>query len=251
MLRRRFHLTTLAAATWLLVVALPGVALADYGDVICEESDPYCEIAVGDDDEGESPETPPNGDDGEGGSSDPNGGGEVDCTVQPGEMPSEECVPDPQVAGIADLAEEARDRLELPGPEIAASPGERQLVHLPTWLAVSESSWDSLSASVTAGAVTVTATAAPSRVEWDLGDGSAVTCDGPGTIWRPGMEPEAESPDCGYTYTRSASEVVVSATVCWTVTWSSTTGQGGSFSDLATTSQAVWEVAEARSVIVR
>jgi hypothetical protein len=65
------------------------------------------------------------------------------------------------------------------------------------------------------------------------------------------MDPEAESPDCGYTYTRSASEVEVTATVYWTVTWSSTTGTGGSFADLATASQAVWEVAEARSVIVR
>lgn len=248
---RRFRLMTLVAATWLLVVALPGEALADYGDVICEENDPYCEIAVGDDEEGESPEPPSDGENGDGDPSDPYGGTEVDCTVQPGQVPSEECLPDPQVAPIADLAEEARDRLVLPGPEIAASPAERQLVQLPTWLAVSESSWDSVSVSVTAGAVTVTATATPSRVEWDLGDGSVVVCEGPGTVWRPGMDPEAESPDCGYTYTRSASEVEVTATVYWTVTWASTTGTGGSFADLATASQAVWEVAESRSVIVR
>jgi hypothetical protein len=242
---------TLAAATWLLVVALPGEAFADYGDVICEENNPYCEVAVGDDEEGESPESPSDGENGDGNPSDPNGGSEVDCTLQPGQAPSEECLPDPQAAPIAGLAEEARGRLVLTGPEIAASPGERQLVHLPTWLAVSESSWESVSASVTAGAVTVTATAVPSRVEWALGDGSVVVCEGPGTVWRPGMDPEAESPDCGYTYTRSASEVAVTATVYWTVTWASTTGTGGTFADLATASQAVWDVAESRSVIVR
>lgn len=245
---RRFHLMALIAATAVLVVVVPSEAYADWGDVVCEENDPYCEIAVGDDEDGESPESPFNGDGDPVDTDDATG---VDCVAQPGQPLPDECMPDPQVAPITGLAEQARDRLVLPEPELAASPADRQLVHLPTWLAVSESSWAPLSASVTAGAVTVTATAAPSRVEWELGDGTVVICEGPGTIWRPGMDPDAESPDCGHTYTRSASELAVTATVYWTVTWTSTIGTGGSFADLATASQATWEVAESRSVIVR
>lgn len=249
---RRIQLVAFAIGTGLFILTAPGNAFADYGNVICEENDPYCDITVGDD--GDSGD----GDSGGGGDGDdvnpnpgPGGGEVVDCTVEPGEEPLDACLPNPQFATIVGLAETARDRLVLPVPEIAASPSERQLVHLPTWLVVSESSWRTVSASVSAGSVTVTATAAPSRVEWHLGNGAVVVCEGPGTAWRPGMDPRAESPDCGYTYTRSAPQVEVAATVYWTVTWSSTTGSGGSFTDLATTSQVVWEVAEARSVIVR
>lgn len=239
-------------AILLLLVVLPGTASADLGEVDCDPQDPFCDILAGDDDEDDDGDSGGNGSDEDDGSTPGAGeGGEADCTTQPGQPLPEECIPDPQMTPIADLAEQARDRLNLPQPEMASSPADHQLVHLPTWLAVSESSWGSVSASVTAGAVTVTATAAPSRVEWDLGDGSVVVCEGPGTIWRPGMDPEAESPDCGHIYTRSASEVEVTATVYWTVNWTSTIGTGGSFDDLATASQAMWEVAEGRSVIVR
>lgn len=234
----------------LLLAALPGVAAADLGEVECDPQDPFCDIIADDDDASEPSD---GGGDGNSDGSETGGNGDtvIDCAVQSGQELPEECLPDPEAASIADLAEQARGRLALPAPAIAASPAERQLVHLPTWLAVSQSSWGPVSASVSAGAVTVTATASPSRVEWDLGDGSMVVCEGPGTIWRPGMDPEAESPDCGHTYTRSASGVEVTATVYWTVTWTSTTGSGGSFADLASASQAVWEVAESRSVIVR
>jgi hypothetical protein len=239
-------------AILLLLVVLPGTASADLGEVDCDPQDPFCDILAEDDDEDVDGASDGNGGSENDGSTPGGGEGEeVDCTTQPGQPLPEECMADPQMTPIADLAEQARGRLNLPQPEMASSPADRQLVHLPTWLAVSESSWDSVSASVTAGAVTVTATAVPSRVEWDLGDGTVVICEGPGTIWRPGMDPEAESPDCGHTYTRSASGVEVMATVYWTVTWTSTAGAGGSFADLATASQAVWEVAEARSVIVR
>lgn len=244
------RLMIFAGTVGLLIAVVPGTAFADYGNVTCDETDPYCEIAAGDDGGNDSSQPPSNGGGGEESPREGEDGGH-DCTEIPPEDWPEECLPDPQAVPIADLAAEARGRLVLPDPEMAASPATRQLVHLPVWLAVAESSWDTVSASVTAGGVTVTATAAPSRVEWTLGDGTEVICEGPGTVWRPGMDPEAESPDCGHTYTRSTLEAAVTATVFWTVTWTSTTGSGGSFTDLATTAQEIWEVAEARSVIVR
>ncbi|THV35687.1 hypothetical protein [Glycomyces buryatensis] len=247
-----------------VLLASPGTVMADNrGDVECPPGEPACDLYAGEDGEG-SPESPsddsptsPIGDDhDENGPAPGEGDGSECAAIEYTDLPVEEwpekCQPEPESDPVPGLAAAARDRLALPGPDLAASPADRQLVHLPVWLAVSESSWNSVSASVTAGSVTVTATAAPSRVVWDLGDGSEVECEGPGTIWRPGMAPDAESPDgCDYTYTRSASEVDVTATVYWTVAWTSTTGDSGSFADLATVSETTWEVAEARSVIVR
>ena len=51
-----------------------------------------------------------------------------------------------------------------------------------------------------------------------MGDGSTVTCDGPGTPYQAETDPKASSPDCGHTYLRSSAResgqaFVVSATV--------------------------------------
>jgi hypothetical protein len=241
---------TLIVLVFLASAPFQGAAQADLqGGVDCPPNEPSCDLSAGDG--GDDPsDSPPNGDDGDEGGQPPGSGEGPDCTGPIEELPVE-CLPEGEMAPIGDLAAQARDRLVLPGPEFAASPGERQLVHLPVWLAVDESSWRSVSASVTAGSVTVTATAEPSRAEWDLGDGTVVVCEGPGTQWTPADDPEGESPDCGYTYTRSAAEVDVTATVFWTVTWASTIGTGGTFADVATSTADTWEVAESRSVIVR
>jgi hypothetical protein len=65
---------------------------------------------------------------------------------------------------------------------------------------------------------TVTLTARPTRVVWDLGEGS-VECAGPGKPYRPGV-----ITGCGYTYRRSSAHVAggsyeVGATVFYTVVW--------------------------------
>jgi hypothetical protein len=249
------RLAVAVATLCLVVIGLPAAAFADWGDVTCEVDDPYCEIAAGTDETGDSSDPPSNGDGS--GTSDPGEGTGSECDeadfldLPVEEWPFECLIAEPQAVSIADLAATARDRLVMPTPELATSPADRQLVHLPVWLAVSESSWRQVSASASAGTVTVTATAAPSRIEWTLGDGTTVTCDGPGTLWQLGMDPAAPSPDCGHTYSRSSSAAQVSATVFWTVTWSSSTGSGGTFADLATTAAVTWEVAESRSVVVR
>ncbi len=142
------------------------------------------------------------------------------------------------------LRERAVDRLALPTPALHTSPrwDERGLlVHLPTWLWVDGSLWGPRSASASAGPVTVTATAAPQRVIWRMGNGDAVVCQGAGTPYDPAVhEPEKASPDCGYTYRhtsegRRGEAYQVTVTVEWGVSWSVEGAEGGPLEALTTT----------------
>lgn len=153
---------------------------------------------------------------------------------------------DPQV-----LAQQAVDSLQLPKPRIAASPEAAQLVKLPVWLWLEGASWESQSASASVPGLTVTANAAPVEATWEMGDGVTVTCTGPGTEWKKGMDPEAASPDCGHTYTQpSEDELKVSLTVTWEVTWSGG-GESGSVPGMVTTASVSWPVTESHALNTR
>jgi len=67
-----------------------------------------------------------------------------------------------------------------PVVEMAPPDGHPQLVNVATWLWVSPAGWHPLTATASADPETTTATATPTKVVWDMADGSAVTCDGPG-----------------------------------------------------------------------
>jgi len=151
----------------------------------------------------------------------------------------------------AEIARLARSQLRLPAPTIAANPVGDQLVNLPTWLWLS-GGWRPVSATATVPGVSVTATATPTSVTWSVGDGAVVTCAGPGTPYRPGGDPRASSPDCGYTYRTSSARqpgqaFLVTATLHWTVRWSGA-GQGGTFPDLITTGNTALRVAESQAL---
>jgi hypothetical protein len=166
-------------------------------------------------------------------------------------------IPDGQHAGVAglpgpvELARMARKQLRLPTPMIAANPAGEQLVNLPTWLWLS-GGWAPMSATASVGDVSVTAVATPRSVSWSMGDGTTLTCTGPGTPFRPSSDPRAASPDCGHTYRSSSADHIgqtfaVSATVHWIVRWSGA-GQSGVFPDLTTTSTAALRVAELQAL---
>ena len=105
-----------------------------------------------------------------------------------------------------------------------ASRDAAQLVGVPTWLWIDPGAWQTADASATAGPVTATATATPSKVVWDMGDGDTVTCDGPGTPYS-ASDPSATT-DCSYTWTQPGS-YEVTATVYWSVTWTAVGAPGG------------------------
>lgn len=151
------------------------------------------------------------------------------------------------------LARMARSRLTLPKVVIEVNPAGEQLVNLPTWLSVAASSWAPQSATAAVPGYSITATARPVRAVWSLGDGSSVTCHGPGTVWRPGTDPLASSPDCGHTYTASSAGAgggafTVSVTVTWTVTWAGA-GLAGTVPGLQTVGAIPVRVGESQTVI--
>lgn len=130
------------------------------------------------------------------------------------------------------LAQQAASELPLPtgGIEMAPPVSAEQLVNVPTWLWLDPGTWQPLSATATAGPVSVEATAIPTEVLWDMGDGHQITCPGPGTPYN-AQDPNATT-DCSYTWTQSSADqpngaYEVTATISWSVTWSATGAPGG------------------------
>jgi hypothetical protein len=151
------------------------------------------------------------------------------------------------------LARQAVTQLGLPQPAIGMSPVGEQVVRVPTWLWLDSASWRSRSATATVPGVSVTATATPTQVVWSTGDGSRVTCHGPGTAWHPGIAPASASPTCGHTYLTGSSNAsqgkfTVTATISWTVAWNGG-GQAGTVPGLTTTSTAAIRVVEVQAVV--
>jgi hypothetical protein len=124
------------------------------------------------------------------------------------------------------VAEQAAKQLGFGSPTIEMAPpdGSPQLVGVASWLWIAPGEWQTLTASASAGPVITTATATPSKVVWDMGDGASVTCDGPGTPYRV-SDPNATT-DCSYTWPEPGS-FTVTATVYWSVTWAATGAAGG------------------------
>ena len=153
------------------------------------------------------------------------------------------------------LGQVARRLLVLPSPVIRSSPapGDLQLVHLPVWLWVNRAVWVPRSKTAAVPGEQVTATAIPVSVTWRMGDGSVVTCRGPGIPYSRRYSPASASPDCGHTYGRSSAgqprgAYRVAATITWDVTWQATGGAGGTLPPLFSTAAAAFRVAESQTV---
>jgi hypothetical protein len=159
-------------------------------------------------------------------------------------------------ADPAVLAAQARNELTLPSPVVRSSPAANveQLVDLPVWLWIAPETWAPRSATAAVPGVAVTATATPMAVTWQLGDGSTVHCNGPGTPYPGGGNPAAGSPTCGHVFTRSSAGLpggvfTGSVTVSWQVTWAGA-GQAGVVPALAATTPTAFRVAESQALVV-
>ena len=105
--------------------------------------------------------------------------------------------------------------------------GSVGIIGMPTWMWAqnpSQNMWGPVTKSVSAGGATVTATANVDQVVWAMGDGSTVSCTGPGTAYQDSFGKKS-SPSCGHTYTRQGT-YTVRATSYWTVQWAGV-GQSG------------------------
>ena len=78
------------------------------------------------------------------------------------------------------VAQQAVGQLGLGPPTIEMAPPDRspQFIGVATWLWIDPGWWRVLTASVSAGPVTVTARESPLKVVWNMGGGDSVTCDG-------------------------------------------------------------------------
>lgn len=99
---------------------------------------------------------------------------------------------------VQELAERAKAKIKLAKPNVGSAPctgaGCQGAVGIPVWLWTQALPTQSESAS--AGSRTVTVSDKVTKVTWDLGNGTTITCNGSGTAYDPSMG-WATSPDCG------------------------------------------------------
>jgi hypothetical protein len=167
--------------------------------------------------------------------------------------------PDPAVAGA-----QAASELQLPTPTLTLSPSSTGYVNLAEWLWVTSSMWRPLSTTAQAcnagGCVSATARATPSYVTWDTGDGSTVTCNGPGTPYDPALPATDQTTTCSHTYTTTSAgqpspdgnpndaAFPITATITWTIAWAGPNGSAGALPSLTTRGVTSLEVAQIESV---
>ena len=114
-----------------------------------------------------------------------------------------------------------------PGPDSVG------LVGMPVWMwaaSPDDHTFGPITASASAGGITITATARVHKVTWDMGDGTEVVCRNAGTPYRPEYGKQ-ESPNCGHVYATSSSreqdgKFTVTASSDWVVEWTGA-GQSG------------------------
>lgn len=163
----------------------------------------------------------------------------------------------PALINPADLADEAVDRMNLVGARVGATPLHQSspgVVGIQTWLWIDgadEHSWGPNTATASSGGVSVSATAKATKVVWDMGDGTKVTCRNPGTEWTP-AKGAVDSPTCGHTYLVDSGDqpedaYTITATTHWKVDWSGA-GQSGTITFTLTGPTRQLEVVELQAL---
>ncbi len=159
------------------------------------------------------------------------------------------------------VALDAENSLRLPAPELYFNPAFAGVVNLPTWLWIDPGIWHAYSVSASVGSVSATAVATPVSVQWTMGDGGVVVCEGPGVPFDPYLASSGQSTQCAYTYLRSSegqpspdgrpddASFDVRATVTWAVSWSATgAAGGGSLPSLTTSTTSAERVVQVESI---
>ena len=159
------------------------------------------------------------------------------------------------------LALQAEQSMRLPTPAIGLDPVGTSVVGLATWLWVDPSIWSVKSVTASAGSVSATAVARPVGVTWTTGDGTVVTCGGPGVVYVPTRPAAWQSTYCSHVYAASSlgqpspdgdpddGRYPVTATVEWDVSWSAVGAPGGgALPTLYTTSRTSLRVMQVESL---
>ena len=125
--------------------------------------------------------------------------------------------------------------IQLARIDIGITPeqGKTGLLGLPTYLWVQNPGPKTLGPitdSATAGGITVTLTGKVDHVVWNMGDGTTVTCTGPGTPYQDSFG-AAPSPTCGHMYKHPSTSLPggaypIRVTAVWDIAWTGG-GQNG------------------------
>ena len=131
------------------------------------------------------------------------------------------------------LAQSALSRVPftVPVPGMAPAIDAEQITGLETWLWLDPTNWAPVEAEAEAAGISVTVTATPVRVEWDMGDGTVVACEGPGTAWNVDG-PNPDSTDCSHVFQHASvgepgGRYSGSVAIVWSIAWQASTGDGG------------------------
>ncbi|TPJ34783.1 hypothetical protein [Mesorhizobium sp. B2-6-6] len=147
----------------------------------------------------------------------------------------------------AEAARQLITQMNLKGVEmgmvprsVASDSNAMGAVGLPAWMWVKNThdpqAWGPYTVAREIDGLSVTGTARPLFVTWDMGDGQQVVCNTGGTPYseRYGRE---ESPSCGYTYKKTG-QYDVTAVTTWAVEWSAG-GESGVIETVTRSSQPV------------
>ena len=157
-------------------------------------------------------------------------------------------------------------RGRLPAPVPSFAPGTSSMVtKLPTWFWVDPSWWTPVTATAwiptIMGPLWSRATATPTRLTFltqddpepdGTGLGSA-QCDGPGSVWDASIPDETDS-SCSYEFghsslSRPGGVFVGVVGVEWRISWTSSTGEGGSLPTHTTSTFVVSRVGEIQALV--
>jgi hypothetical protein len=133
----------------------------------------------------------------------------------------------PRAPSPGELAADATKLMPLAKADVhtAPAPPDHTYLGVENWLWVPADQWATLSRRVTAGGTTVTVTAAPSQIVWNMG-ASSKTCNSAGSVWRQEMT-DAATTSCGYTYDHVSDSqpdgvYAITATIRYQVDWTCT-----------------------------
>lgn len=158
-----------------------------------------------------------------------------------------------------EVAQQAINRMGLHAIDIGITPSPSEdsigIVGMPVWMWAARPSPHTvgpITASASAGGITIAATATLHQITWSMGDGTDVVCKTAGTPYKPGFGKKA-SPDCGHVYDKSSShqpqgKYTVTATSDWVITWEGA-GQTGTIRLNGLTRSAQISVGEAQVLV--
>ncbi|MDX2974659.1 hypothetical protein [Kribbella solani] len=165
--------------------------------------------------------------------------------------------PDTVVVDSVTLAYRAVAAMRLGPPLVRSVPGvgEIGLVNMPVWLWVvkTDNTWGPIERAASVPGLSVTVRAWVVAVDWALGDGQVVRCEGAGTAYTAAMGVK-DSPDCGHRYKKTSRKLdnckyPVTATARWKITWESTLGDTGQL-DMTQQASTQLRIGEAVPVLI-